>query len=102
MGSASACLTVILTGDGQVSAAGKRALLCGFAMQSDTSASNVVFENGSGGTALWKHTMGATTAEGDNCDVVVFPIPIEFNNDIYLNLSNTPQVSVSYILMDIS
>ena len=92
-----ACLAKLLTSDAQITSAGKQGRLFGFAMQSDTIASVVLFENGAGGTTLWKHTMGATTNEGDNCDVVVFPTPIAFSKDIYLNLANTPGVSVSYV-----
>lgn len=88
----------ILTADGQVTTTGKKGWLYGYKMKSDTLATEISFQNGAGGTELDFHSTGATTAEGDNCEVVTYgDNPIPFSVDIYVDVGTSPKVEVRYI-----
>lgn len=94
------CVAKVMIADGQITDAGKPGLLYGFGAHSDTNHVTVLFENGAGGTALVNHDMIATTAEGDNTEWVHFNPPIEFTADIYLNLTDSPHVTVLYAQLE--
>lgn len=89
-----------LTSSGQVSAAGKRAILKSYILVGDTGAASVSFTDGNGGTQLWGDSIKAQTAEGDDNAKHTFANGIEFLRDIYAVITNAPALYVEYEPME--
>lgn len=79
-----------ITASAVVTTAGSAGLLYGITLNSGTTASSIIIKNGgSSGTNIWKLTLIATTAAGDQTTSITFPVPIVCSTDIYATLAGT-------------
>ena len=91
--------SVVLTADGQVTTAGVSGYLVSYVGLSAVAGhSDISFKNGSSGSEKWADSVIATTADGDgpNMRHRFGGKGLRFTTDIYLNLTNTPKVSVEF------
>lgn len=89
--------SVVVTGDAQITPAGKAGWLKSYVGLSDTSHADLNFENGNGGTDKWADSHIATTADGDGVMKHTFNgRGLYFSSSIYLDLTNSPKVSVEF------
>ena len=87
----------VKTEDGVITTAGKAGLLYGYNFKVGTSASSFLLKDGgSGGTILVQDFNVAVTAAGDVTKTVIFPEPIVFATDIFLDIGGTNATGVVF------
>lgn len=85
--------TVKLSASGVISTANKAAILWGYNLSGGTTASSISFVNGgASGTELWKGSIKAQTAAGDDNRTEHFTQGILFSADLYGTLAGTGAV----------
>lgn len=83
-----------ITTSAVVTTAGKPGLLYGITLNSGTTDSSILIEDGgSSGTPKWKLTLDGTTAVGETTESITFPTPIVCATDIFATLVGTNAVA---------